>query len=267
MPYQDDREESIFRCIVESYIETASPVGSRAVSKHYGGSLSPASIRNVMADLEEMGLIQHPHTSAGRIPTARGYRHYVDNLMCDLEKMETDIPELHEILSQTEDIEDVAEKVSRLLADLTHNAGVFFVKNVKRISVLRDQPIEFGSKRLETTQGYNRLYVDGTSHVFEQPEFSDIHRAQMLLKAIELKEELTSFLDRGLDEEKIHIYIGEEIQCGQLSDFSMVVKQYSLQGRPMGCVGVIGPTRMHYEKTVGVVSRLADTMTEFLNDW
>jgi len=266
MTYQDNRLETIFRCIVEAYIETAVPVGSRAVSKRYEGSLSPASIRNVMADLEEMEFIAHPHTSAGRIPTAKGYRHYVDHLLGDSSEPKAEVPDLHDLLAQSRDIEDVAEKVSRLLADLTHNAGICFLKHVKRVSVLRDIDRDLKSLIQDEVEDHSRLYVDGASHVFEQPEFFDIHRAQNLLRVLELKEALAGFLDRGLDGEDTHVYIGDEIDCGELADVSIVVKKYSLGGRPMGCLAVIGPTRMHYGQTVGIVNHLADSVTHFLNE-
>jgi len=110
--YQDDRLEGVFKCIVEAYIQTAEPVGSRTVSRMYPGGLSPASIRNVMADLEDMGYIQQPHTSAGRIPTALGYRYYVDRMITQEAKRPADLPDAHETLARAQDIEDVAETAS-----------------------------------------------------------------------------------------------------------------------------------------------------------
>lgn len=243
--YQDDRLDAIFKCIVEAYIQTAEPVGSRTVSRMYAEGLSPASIRNVMADLEEMGYIQQPHTSAGRIPTARGYRYYVDRMIPGDAKRSAEIPDTHEALSRAaSDVEDVAETAAQLLAELTQNAGMAFVRNPSR----------------------DRLYVDGARHVFGQPEFSDIQRAQALLRALEIKRALMEFLEKDIHDEDTHIYIGEEISCEGLRETSMVVKRYTFHGRPIGCLAVIGPTRMRYDRTVGIVSRLADDVSEFLDE-
>ena len=132
---EQTRHDDIFKCIVESYVETAEPVGSRFVSKMYKGNLSPATIRNVMADLEEMGLIHQPHTSAGRVPTDKGYRYYVDSFLKKSTEFE-EMPELRKLLKKASNIEDIAERMSRLLADLTGNAGILYLKNVRRISYL-----------------------------------------------------------------------------------------------------------------------------------
>lgn len=267
--YQDDRLEGVFRCIVEAYIQTAEPVGSRSVSRMYPGGLSPASIRNVMADLEEMGYIQQPHTSAGRIPTARGYRYYVDRMIPGEAKKINDIPEAHETLARAHDIEDIAETASHLLAELTQNAGLAFVKNLSRISYIQDledrsRPAEHGHRGAGSD--YQRLYVDGARHVFSQPEFSDTTRAQALLRALEIKRALVDFLQRDINDDATHVYIGEEVTCEGLREVSLVVKQYTLRGRPVGCLAVMGPIRMRYDRTVGIVSRLADDVSDILSD-
>ena len=244
--YQDDRLEGIFRCIVDAYIQTAEPVGSRTVSRMYPGALSPASIRNVMADLEEMGYIQQPHTSAGRIPTARGYRYYVDRMIPSEAKRASEIPDAHETLARAQDIEDVAETASHLLAELTQNAGLAFVRNPSRVAY--------------------RLYVDGARHVFGQPEFSDIQRAQALLQALEIKRAIVDFFEKDVQDDATHVYIGEEVTCEGLREVSMIVKRYTLRGRPVGCLAVMGPIRMRYGRTVGIVSRLADDVSEIISE-
>jgi transcriptional regulator of heat shock response len=267
--YQDDRLEGVFKCIVEAYIQTAEPVGSRTVSRVYPGGLSPASIRNVMADLEEMGYIQQPHTSAGRIPTALGYRYYVDRMIPGAAKRAADIPEAHETLARAQDIEDVAETASHLLAELTQNAGLAFVRNLARVSYIQDD--DAGREAADAavprrTGDYHRLYVDGARHVFSQPEFSDIQRAQALLRALEIKRALVQFLEKDIHDDATHVYIGEEVSCEGLREVSMIVKRYTFHGRPVGCLAVMGPIRMRYDHTVGIVSRLADEVSEILDE-
>ncbi|MFT5207916.1 MAG: transcriptional regulator of heat shock response [Candidatus Omnitrophota bacterium] len=262
MTYTDNRLESIFKCIVESYVETAIPVGSRIVSKLYQGGLSPASIRNVMADLEEMGLICQPHTSAGRVPTATGYRFYVDRFL-DGNKTTLEPQEDWGVnLRTSRDVEDVAEKTSRILADTTHNAGLFFLKNVRRVSYIGTQPEDVLVDSMA-----NRLYIEGTRHIVEQPEFNDRDRAYEILKMLELKEELKHFFEEEPADDHIHIYIGDEAKCDMPDNMSIVVKQCVVEGESIASLAVIGPTRMDYGRAIGMVSYLSDAVHELLSEY
>lgn len=263
MGQSENRRDEIFRCIVESYIDNAEPVGSRTVSRLYEGHLSPASIRNVMADLEEAGLIHQPHTSAGRVPTDKGYRHYVDTLLSHDEENAVEVPDITGFFREGHDIEDGVERVSRLLADLAGNASLLYVRGLKRISYL-DALQEQIRGLLDEVAGNYRLYVDGTSRVVEQPEFRDAVRISALLRVLEAKQDLADILERDLEAQGVQVHIGREVHCGDLSGISMVVKEYSAGGRPIGCLAVIGPTRMKYERTISVVNKLADSVTDFL---
>lgn len=267
--YHDDRLDGIFKCIVEAYIQSAEPVGSRTVSRMYSAGLSPASIRNVMADLEEMGFIQQPHTSAGRIPTAKGYRYYVDRMISGEAKRPAELPEAQEALARANDIEDVAETAAQLLAELTQNAGLAFVRNLSRLSYIQDREQQGAAPDVTAarrTGDYHRLYVDGARHVFGQPEFNDIARAQALLRALEIKRALMQFLEKDIHDDATHVYIGEEITCEGLREVSMIVKRYTFHGRPIGCVAVMGPIRMRYDRTVGIVSKMADAVSGILDE-
>lgn len=265
MSYPDNRLDVIFQYIVESYIDTVEPVGSRTVSKLYG-HLSPASIRNVMADLEAMGLIRQPHTSAGRIPTLDGYRRYVNMRLNDFEEPageEESDGQIEEILQETRDVEDRAENLSRYLADQTHQAAICFVKNVRRFSRLGDEDDDYGPKAFVSN---DRVFVQGASHVFEQPEFTDTQRAYLLMRVLEKKQALAEVLEPRLGDARLHIYIGEDLHGEAMPEVSLVFKPYAYHGQPIGCVAVIGPARMHYERAVKAVSRVADSLTEFLKD-
>jgi len=264
MSQQDDRLDMIFRCIVETYVETAIPVGSRAISKRRDVHLSPASIRNVMADLEEMGFIRQPHTSAGRMPTERGYRYYVNRFMSQEGAEESEVAGMEDVLREAHDVEDLAEKVSHLLAELTQNAGICFLKNIRRLAYFPDAPVSPEVMAEDAGRQMCRLYVEGASLVFEHPEFSDIQKAQGLLRAFESKRHLADFFEQDPDDGQTHIYIGEEVPCDDLSDVSVVVRKYHRRGNPMGCLGVIGPTRMNYNRAVNVVNGLAETVSDYL---
>lgn len=282
----DKRHDEVFQCIVESYIDTAAPVGSRAVSKRYSGNLSPATIRNVMVDLEEAGLIEQPHTSAGRVPTDKGYRYYVNTLMPQAETPAKDFSGVVEAaLKEIRNIEDAAERMSRLIADLTHNAGLLYLKGVRRISyfdpstTLRVIPSEPGESRDDElrrqaqemaerlhVEPNDRVYLDGTRNIFEQPEFQDAGRIRGLIRALELKADVMDFLQKDMQGHDVRIYIGREVPFAELQGVSVVVKEYSIDGVPIGSLGVIGPTRMRYDRVASVVDQMADAMTEFLND-
>lgn len=267
MVQDTNRHDEIFKCIVESYVETAEPVGSRLVSKKYDGNLSPATIRNVMSDLEEMGLIHQPHTSAGRVPTDKGYRYYVDSFLKRRSEEESvEIPAAKEFLKKASNIEDAAERMSRMLADLTGNAGILYLKNVRRISYLGELNREMQKVIQELSRSNDRLYFDGTSQILEQPEFKSAERIRSLLRALELKEELAAIFEKDLSHRAINVHIGREVRCTDLSGISLVVREYSIESEPIGCLGVMGPTRMNYDKAIQIVNSLAETMTEFLND-
>ncbi len=264
MTYTDNRLESIFKCIVESYVETAIPVGSRIVSKLYHGGLSPASIRNVMADLEEMGLICQPHTSAGRVPTAIGYRFYVDRFLNAGNSALVYEEDWGLHLRTSRDVEDVAEKASRILADTNHNAGLFYLKNVRRVSYIKTQrAAEEGAPDFLV----NRLYIEGTRHIVEQPEFSDRERAYEILKMLELKDDLKLFFEEEPRDDHIHIYIGDEAKCGMPNNMSIVVKQCVVDGESIASLAVIGPTRMDYDRAISTVIRLSDAVNELLSEY
>jgi transcriptional regulator of heat shock response len=269
MVTDDKRLDDIFRYIVEMYVETAVPVGSKAVSEMYEGRLSPATIRNVMVVLEDMGLIHQPHTSAGRIPTEKGYRYYVDYLMRRNYEDEINIPDFIAVLQDMHHVETIAEKVSRILSELTNNAGVVLMKNVRGTSYLSRERGDSGGS-IEARQDFerydifDRIYIDGASFICEQPEFKDADSIFSLLKTFEVKEGLASFFEKRLLDRKLRIDIGSEVDFPDLRNVSVISKEYFLDDEPVGCLGVIGPTRMKYDKTSAIVDHMADSFTEFL---
>ncbi len=233
------RREEVLTIIVKQYVETAEPVGSRFVSQRLG--LSSATIRNVMADLEEMGLITHPHTSAGRIPTDKGYRYYIDSLMrlksINEQTARSIKDEYHHAIRS---LEDVLERASRLISGLTNYVGIALFSD------------------------YHKMYLDGASHIIEQPEFRDINKLYTLLRCLEEKREILDLLKNDFETERLTIHIGRESGSGYLSECSVVTRGYKVKGKLSGRLGVIGPKRMVYEKVIPTVEYLADSVTELL---
>jgi len=227
--------------IIDRYIESAEPVGSRAISRKLG--LSSATIRNVMSDLEDEGYITHPHTSAGRIPTDKGYRYYITTLMHRKNLNEKVVKMVDAQYHQrVQNLGDVLEKTSHLISSLTNYVGVTMMPGVEK------------------------LYLDGASHLMEQPEFQDISKLHNLFKCLEDRVSILKVLCDSPDDDRLTIHIGKENKSSSLSECSIVTRGYKIKGRASGKLGVIGPKRMVYERVIPMVEYLADTVSDILYD-
>lgn len=235
------RQQEVLGLVVRHYVETAEPVGSRFIARKLG--LSSATIRNVMADLEEMGYIMQPHTSAGRAPTDKGYRYYIDSLM-RLKSVNGQV--VTSMRAQracpARSLDDVLERTSRLISGLTNYVGISLFAR------------------------YDKLYLDGASHIVEQPEFQDLKKLYAILKCLEEKRELLHLLHNDFDEGRLTIHIGRGTESSSLSECSVVTKGYKVKGKVSGRLGVIGPKRMVYEKVIPTVEYLADTLTSIFEE-
>ena len=235
------REGAVLAIIVRHYVETAEPVGSRYVAKSLG--LSSATIRNVMADLEESGFITHPHTSAGRVPTDRGYRYYIDSLMrirnVNPETVRSIKNEYHQAMQS---LEDVLERATHLISSITNYVGINMFSE------------------------YHKLYMDGASHIIEQPEFRDLKKLTTLLRSLEEKRGILDLLSIDSEDDRLTIHIGKENKLNYLSECSIVTRGYKKKGKVTGRVGVIGPKRMVYERVIPAVEYLAETVTGILDE-
>lgn len=260
----NERQDKIFDIIVRSYIETAEPVGSRTISRQFDVDLSPASIRNVMADLEEQGLIRQPHTSAGRIPTDKGYRYYIDRLMPSEELTKNERAWIEEEIGKGKTIESIADRVGKVISEMTQNAAMVYIKNLKRVSFLNhflDELVESDALN-DFFEEEPELFVDGAFRVFEQPEFQDAKKMLFLLQALDQKINFYRILTKSDDKKhSVHVHIGRENENDNLRDVSLVVKDCYLGNTPIGGVAVLGPTRMRYSKIVAVVEYAADRMS------
>ncbi|MBI5144012.1 MAG: heat-inducible transcriptional repressor HrcA [Candidatus Omnitrophica bacterium] len=236
----NERREAVLALIISHYIDTAEPVSSRYVAKKL--NLSSATVRNVMADLEDLGLISQPHTSAGRIPTDKGYRYYIDSLMRVRRINEHIVNVIREQYNQAMlSFEDVLEKTSHLISSLTRYVGVTLFPQSEKV------------------------YLDGASYIVEQPEFKDFKKLYNLLRCLEEKANIVNLLRSDLGDSLV-IHIGKENRSSYLNECSVVTRGYRVKGKPAGRLGVIGPKRMVYEKVIPTVEILADTVTRILDE-
>src|SRR5437899_362473 len=209
-----ERERQVLEAVIETYVQTAEPAGSRTIARRFGLALSAASIRNTMSDLEEKGYLYHPHTSAGRIPTDLAYRVYVDSLMHLPPVTASESHHIREELGgggERNAVDQILERAAQVLGVLTNELGVAVGPS------LDDAVLE----RLE---------------LMEVTERRDL-----------LREALATRLGRGLT-----ITIGTEHQDPKLAPFTLVTASYRL-GPLAGVIGVMGPTRMPYDKIVALV--------------
>ncbi len=338
----NDRHQGVLRAIVQDYIRTAEPVGSRTLSRKYGFSLSPATIRTIMSDLEESGYVAQPHTSAGRVPTDKGYRLYVDNLMDraplsreEVERIEQRVgpsaAEADDLLreagkllfalspyvavalaprlqdSRFQRVEFVSLARDRVLVILLADSGLVHHKTIMVEEVVTQDDLDRMARYLsdllkgrtlhevrdllvaqmaEEKALYDRLlaqalrlgaqalagdteadvYVAGAARIADQPEFADIQRMKSLYTAFEEKSKLVILLSECLRGGGCRIFIGSEIPVQDIQDLSVVASPYRRQGQILGVLGVLGPTRMDYGRTVALVETTANLLSRSLSE-
>jgi heat-inducible transcriptional repressor len=334
----DRRAQILLKTLVERYISDGEPVGSRALSRYSGLDLSPATIRNVMADLEELGFIVSPHTSAGRIPTPRGYRFFVDSLLTLKPLDRVEISQLKGNLLP-EHPQKLIASASQLLSQLTHFAGVviaskrasgfrhieFLALSDKRVLLIIVTPegdvqnrilftdrnyspselttaanflnqnyagmtfehirgrIQGELKQLredmtslmtaaleageqEISDSADNYSVSGESNLLDSAELSsNMSRLRELFELFERKTTLMRILDMSHRAEGVQIFIGGESGIATLDECSVVTAPYEVDGTVIGTVGVIGPTRMAYERVIPIVDITAKLLTSALS--
>ncbi|MGD8399889.1 MAG: heat-inducible transcriptional repressor HrcA [Bacillota bacterium] len=337
----DKRKKMILKVVTDDYIESAEPVGSRTIARKHDLGLSPATIRNEMADLEESGFLEQPHTSAGRIPSQMGYRYYVDVLMSLQHLSEKDIESIHQELEKHQhQIETIIHQTSKVLVQMTQYPSlvltpyfksacfrhvqlirlapnavlVLFVtdtgivenkviefegdisdQDLDRISLLLNQKLRgvnlkdlrgsllneirselafheaFFNESLkfliklasQTLENKERVYLDGTTKILEQPEFANLKKFKPLMDILEEEDKLYKILSTDVTR-GASVKIGDENEDLGISDCSMVTASYEIAGRPVGVIGVLGPIRMEYGKVLPVVEYTAAILSELL---
>lgn len=227
------RQADILAAIVEAYAESAEPVGSLVLSRRF--EASPATIRSEMVALETQGFITHPHTSAGRIPTDKGYRHYVNNLVAATSESRLDRALATRIKSAGE-INRAIRTAADALAEVTHNVG---------LASLPD-----------------RLYFTGLASLFGQPEFYG--QTTAAYEAARMIDNLEEWLSEAAITDTMSVFIGHENPIGKSSGMSLIVARFSSPYSDNSYIGVVGPTRQSYGQVVGLVNYARQVLEEEL---
>lgn len=237
-----DRQKKIFRSLVEEYIATAQPVGSENLEKKYAFGVSPATIRNEMASLTKDGFLEQPHSSAGRVPTAAGFRFYISNLMQE-EKLS-----VREEVAAKERVWDWRHDFSRLLQETTRSLA-------QQTNCLAVSTSENGD-----------IYHAGYSHILETPEFYDIDVTRTVLNMLDEFDELKNLLVATHGEEVVSVLLGQEMGDRLLEPCGVVYTRFETP-RHKGSLGIIGPRRFHFSRVIPVVRYYGQLLNELLKDW
>jgi heat-inducible transcriptional repressor len=334
----DPRAQYLLKTLIERYIIDGQPVGSRVLSRQSGLELSPATIRNVMADLEEMGFITSPHTSAGRVPTAKGYRFFVDSLLVVKPLDEGEISELQDQL-QADRPQALVSAAAQLLSQLTQFAGVvatprrrepsfrhieFLRLSERRVlliivtpdgdvqnRILHTDRLYTPSQLIEASNFFNDHYagqpfaairglladelkqlredvvglmtaavdagaaaladsrddlvVSGEKNLLSASDLaSNMDRLRRLFEVFEQKTSLLHLLDLSQRAQGVHLFIGGESGLAPLDECSVITAPYEIDGQVIGTLGVIGPTRMAYERVIPIVDVTARLLSNAL---
>jgi heat-inducible transcriptional repressor len=340
----NERAQHLLRLLVESYIRDGQPVGSRTLSRDMGLQLSSATVRNVMADLEDLGFLSSPHTSAGRIPTDKGYRFFVDTLLKLRPLEETAVVEIQRGLGQVaDDPKALVAAASKMLSSVTQLAGLVTLprathaaltqiefmpltdNRVLAVLVVNGREVQnrilqldryFSSDELKRASNYLNQHVAGRElsqvrdillsqlqethahlnsamldaiHLAERAmaepvatkkveyviagetnlmgfaELSNVERLKRLFEAFNQQRDILHLLDQSLRAEGVQIFIGQESGYTILDDCSVVTAPYTLDKEVVGVLGVIGPTRMAYERVIPIVDITAKLLGSALN--
>ena len=337
----DERKYLILQAIIDDYILTALPVGSRTISRKSGVGYSPATIRNEMSDLEELGYLAQPHTSAGRVPSYKAYRLYVDHLMKTVKLSPDERERMHEhLVDKSKRVEGVIRAAANVLSDATKytsmivapKLGTLRIKHVQLVPVaertalmiivtsagivkdtvinipddldadelysisrmltqkLADQPLEgvrqpfaeilrdtvdnrrlLGEalmvieRRLESEDQAD-VIIGGSSNLLGYPEYADINKARNFLTVLESKDTIRRLLSRDGGME-VSIRIGPENQVPELDDCSIVTASYRVGDHSNGTLGIIGPTRMNYNRVISVLDFMSRALSDVLSEY
>ena len=341
-PDLSDRAQLLLKTLTEQYIRDGQPVGSRTLARQAGLQLSPATIRNVMSDLEELGLVASPHTSAGRVPTVTGYRVFVDALLTVRQPLDTQvIDEMRQSLKLETESRQLLESTSGLLAHVTRMAGIVMLPRHSRISLqhveflplserkilavlvvsneevqnsivtvdkdysaselqqisnylnaqfsgklltevkamllkemkeardtlnsMMKSALEMADRALVDVEGSGDYVMAGQSRLLDFDELCNVSSLRHLFEAFEEKCEIARLLDQCIEGQGVQIFIGEESGYQMLDECSLVTAPYSSDDGVIGVLGVIGPTRMAYERVIPIVDATAKILSAALN--
>jgi len=339
--YLSERSLHLFKALVEHFILDGQPVGSRTLARDTNLDLSPATIRNVMADLEDLGLLHSPHTSAGRIPTVKGYRLFVDSLLrvnC-LDSIE--VQQIARELDAEQDLQSLLNRTSTMLSDITRLASVVMLPRTEQpilqhlefvalsdnrvlvilvvnkheiqnriihtarpysndelqqasnylnesfagreltkvrsellqeleqmkedVNQIMQLAIEMAQKAFVSGEPGDDYVLAGQTNLMDVAELCDVEKLKKLFNSFNQKRDLLHLLEQAIHASGVQIFIGEESGYEVLDECSVVTSPYEVDGRILGVLGVIGPTRMHYERVIPIVDITAKMLGSALN--
>jgi len=334
-----ERQKLILQAIIENYIHSAEPVGSRTISKRPEITFSSATIRNEMSDLEDLGYLEQPHTSAGRVPSTKGYRFYVDHIVePNLLKNNVDVSTWKQMFAdRILHFENAVEQTASVLSQLTNYTAVVLgpeifehrlkhlqiipLSDTQAVAIIVTQTGRVENKRIDLPTGLSpsdmeklvnvlntrlqdtplwqlrqrlyqevsdelkrhvnhyeemltmisnaiesdssdRLLLRGTTKFMEQPEFQDVEKVKEILELFERSDQMTHLFETN--EKGLQIRIGHENHLDAMKNCSIVTTNYSFNGKPVGTIGILGPTRMEYGKVIAVLDFIALGLSRML---
>ena len=339
VPIINDRARTLLKTLVERYIQDGQPVGSRTLARDSGMNLSPATIRNVLADLEELGLVASPHTSAGRIPTVQGYRLFVDRLLT-IKPLRSSVVDQFKLKLDIAERQKVIGSASSLLSEVTNLAGLVMLprrasvilqhieflpltaNRILVILVINNQEVqnriihtdrqfsadelhrvanylnqEFAGKELTSirqhivnslqqtrddmhtlmqtaaemadqivkTSQSDDYIMAGETNLMHYAEMANMDKLRQLFEAFSTKRDILHILDHSIHADGVQIFIGEESGYSAFGECSLVTAPYKVEDQVVGVLGVIGPTRMAYDRVIPVVDVTAKILSSLLS--
>lgn len=336
------RAQQVLKILVERYIQDGYPIGSKTIAEEYALGLSPATIRHILADLEEAGYLSSPYTSAGRVPTSQGYRLFVNNLLTVKSLDGVNVEALQDQLNPDMTLSHLLQSASTVLSSLTQLTGIVALPKRNRIQlrhieflplssnrvlvilVLNDREVQnriiyteriYSHSELQQAANYlnthfvgkdlltirqdistglqedrnqmarlfemaievaNKVFthseennkdyvVAGQNHLLNYSRAANLEQLRLLFNAISQKQEILNLLDQSLDASGMQIFIGKESGYQAFDDCSIVTQSYAVDGQLVGSLGVIGPTRMPYERVISAVDITAKLLSAALN--
>lgn len=335
------RKQMILKAVIDEHISCGEPIGSKLIAQNQQIALSSATIRNELAELTEMGYLQQPHTSAGRVPSEKGYRYYVDMLLDEYGKTSKQVEGLSQLLKErTSRLDKIIDDAGKLISTLTHYPAIAVRsfpsrQAVRKFNIMRLDDYSFMMVMLisESTIKSKHIYsdmiitddsaaqiqdalnsylvntlpenltyaqimklesalgtlgplaqtlirniyealsdgeapemkVEGVDRFLEYPEFTSVDKMRSVLEMLSSREGLLEMVENS-DNEGVNVYIGSENSADSTGESTFVFKTITVNGRPVGAIGVIGPCRMDYSKVISTVEQLSNGITQLMEN-